>query len=75
MIRVVPCLIALYVGLAVPVMAQDAKAAGEKVYADQKCSVCHSIAGKGNAKGPLDDVGSRLSAGRHPRVAHRRQRR
>jgi mono/diheme cytochrome c family protein len=38
--------------------AQDA-AAGAKVYADQKCSVCHSIAGKGNAKGPLDDVGSK----------------
>ncbi len=35
---------------------------GMKVYADQKCSVCHSIAGKGNAKGKLDDVGSRLSA-------------
>jgi mono/diheme cytochrome c family protein len=35
---------------------------GLKVYADQKCSVCHSIAGKGNAKGPLDDVGSRLTA-------------
>lgn len=35
---------------------------GMKVYADQKCSVCHSIAGKGNAKGVLDDVGSRLSA-------------
>ena len=42
--------------------AQDA-AAGAKVYADQKCSVCHSIAGKGNAKGALDDVGSKLSAG------------
>ena len=41
--------------------AQDA-AAGAKVYADQKCSVCHSIAGKGNAKGALDDVGSKLSA-------------
>ena len=41
--------------------AQDA-AKGAKVYADQKCSVCHSIAGKGNAKGPLDDVGSKLSA-------------
>ena len=41
--------------------AQDA-AAGAKVYADQKCSVCHSIGGKGNAKGPLDDVGSKLSA-------------
>jgi mono/diheme cytochrome c family protein len=35
---------------------------GMKVYADQKCSVCHAIAGKGNAKGPLDDVGSRLTA-------------
>jgi mono/diheme cytochrome c family protein len=35
---------------------------GMKVYADQKCSICHSIAGKGNPKGPLDDVGSRLSA-------------
>jgi mono/diheme cytochrome c family protein len=35
---------------------------GMKVYVDQKCSVCHSIAGKGNAKGPLDDVGSRLTA-------------
>jgi mono/diheme cytochrome c family protein len=42
--------------------AQDAKAKGEKVFADQKCSLCHSIAGKGNAKGPLDDVGSKLSA-------------
>jgi mono/diheme cytochrome c family protein len=41
--------------------AQDA-AAGAKVFADQKCSLCHSIAGKGNAKGPLDDVGSTLSA-------------
>jgi mono/diheme cytochrome c family protein len=35
---------------------------GMKVYADQKCSACHSIAGKGNAKGVLDDVGSRLTA-------------
>ena len=35
---------------------------GMKVFADSKCSLCHSIAGKGNAKGPIDDVGSRLSA-------------
>jgi mono/diheme cytochrome c family protein len=34
---------------------------GMKVYTDQKCAVCHSIAGKGNAKGALDDVGSRLT--------------
>src|SRR5947207_10995639 len=41
---------------------QDAKVKGEKVYTDQKCSLCHSIGGHGNAKGPLDDVGSKLSA-------------
>jgi mono/diheme cytochrome c family protein len=47
--------------LARPAAAQDLKAKGEKVYADQKCSLCHSIAGKGNAKGALDGVGSKLS--------------
>ena len=41
--------------------AQDT-AAGAKVYADQKCAVCHSIAGKGNAKGSLDGVGGKLTA-------------
>lgn len=34
---------------------------GMKVFADQKCSACHSIAGKGNQKGALDDIGSRLT--------------
>ncbi len=42
--------------------AQDLKTKGEKVYTDQKCSLCHSIAGHGNAKGPLDNVGTKLSA-------------
>jgi mono/diheme cytochrome c family protein len=41
--------------------AQDT-AKGAKVFADQKCSLCHSIAGKGNAKGALDEVGSKLTA-------------
>lgn len=56
----VPVAIVLIAGVA---SAQDAKQIerGIKVYADQKCSVCHSIAGKGNTKGPLDDVGSRLT--------------
>jgi mono/diheme cytochrome c family protein len=45
----------------VSVAAQDTSR-GEKVYADQKCSVCHSIAGKGNAKGSLDGVGTKLTA-------------
>ena len=35
---------------------------GMKLYVEQKCSICHAIGGKGNVKGPLDDVGSRLSA-------------
>jgi mono/diheme cytochrome c family protein len=40
----------------------DKIALGMKVYEREKCSLCHSIADKGNKKGPLDDVGSRLSA-------------
>ncbi|OLD64467.1 MAG: hypothetical protein AUI47_05830 [Acidobacteria bacterium 13_1_40CM_2_68_5] len=35
---------------------------GQKVYADKHCSMCHSIAGKGNPKTPLDGVGSKMSA-------------
>lgn len=34
---------------------------GQKVYVAQKCSTCHSIDGKGNKKGPLDDAGSKLT--------------
>jgi mono/diheme cytochrome c family protein len=56
------CLLAFALGVAAPVMAQDVKAGGEKVFTEQKCSLCHSIAGKGNAKGVLDEVGSKLKA-------------
>jgi mono/diheme cytochrome c family protein len=53
----------LCLGIAVPAAAQDAKVAkGEKVYADQKCALCHSIGDKGNNKGPLDGVGTKLKA-------------
>jgi mono/diheme cytochrome c family protein len=43
--------------------AQDKAAVehGIKVYAAQKCNVCHSIEGKGKKTGPLDGVGSKLS--------------
>jgi mono/diheme cytochrome c family protein len=42
--------------------AQDTKIEkGMKVYADQKCAMCHSVAGKGNAKGSLDGVGTKLT--------------
>jgi mono/diheme cytochrome c family protein len=50
-------------GAATIAAAQDAKVAkGQQLFADQKCTLCHSIAGKGNAKGPLDSVGSKLTA-------------
>ena len=62
MVRSILCGMVLLLGVAAVASAQDAKAKAEKVYTDQKCSLCHSIGGKGNAKGPLDDVGSKLSA-------------
>ncbi len=40
--------------------AQDKVAKGIEVYAAQKCALCHSIAGKGNAKGSLDGVAVKL---------------
>src|SRR5262245_37948872 len=45
-----------------PAAAEDVKVKkGMQVFATQKCSQCHSIAGKGNAKGKMDDVGSKLT--------------
>jgi mono/diheme cytochrome c family protein len=35
---------------------------GEKVFAAQKCGICHAVAGKGNKAGSLDDVGTKLTA-------------
>ena len=34
---------------------------GKQVFTDSKCGVCHSIGSEGNKKGPLDDVGAKLS--------------
>lgn len=48
---------------AAPAFAQDAAQIekGKAVYEAQKCALCHAIAGRGNAKGPLDKVGAKLS--------------
>jgi mono/diheme cytochrome c family protein len=35
---------------------------GRAVYAEQKCATCHSIAGQGNPRNPLDGVASRWDA-------------
>lgn len=59
---------ALVLGLIAPALAAFAQhdaalaAKGEKVYVAQKCATCHSIGGKGNQKGTLDGVGTKLSA-------------
>ena len=51
----------LCVGLAATAAAQDAKVArGEKLFVDQKCTLCHSVGDKGNKKGPLDGVATKL---------------
>jgi mono/diheme cytochrome c family protein len=42
--------------------AQDAAARGEAVFAAQKCSLCHSVAGKGNPKGPMEEAVGKLTA-------------
>jgi mono/diheme cytochrome c family protein len=42
--------------------AQAPAAAGAAVFTAQKCSLCHAIAGKGNAKGALDGIGTKLTA-------------
>jgi len=63
MIRAAVIGLAFTVAIAAASAAQDAKVAkGEKVFADQKCSLCHSIGDKGNKKGPLNGVGVKLSA-------------
>ena len=52
---------ALSLGLAATASAQNKVAQGETLYTAQKCSLCHSIADKGNKKGPLEGVGKKLS--------------
>ena len=43
--------------------AQDALVQkGQQVFAAQKCTMCHAVAGKGNSKGPLDGVGAKWKA-------------
>jgi len=41
--------------------AQDV-AKGQQLYAAQKCTMCHQVAGKGNKLSVLDGVGAKLTA-------------
>ena len=63
MIRAIVFGVIFGLGVAGTAAAQDAKVKkGMQVFTDQKCSLCHSIGETGNKKGPLDEIGSTLSA-------------
>ncbi len=51
------------VNLQVPgVISPEHIEAGRQVYKQQACARCHSIAGKGNSRNPLDGVGIKRTA-------------
>ena len=56
------CFVGLMIASPVAAQTQGQVDRGMKLFGEQKCSMCHSIAGKGNAKGVLDQVGGKLSA-------------
>jgi len=61
--RSIVCALVITGAVAATAAAQDAKVTrGAQVYAEQKCSLCHSIGDRGNKKGPLDEVGSTRTA-------------
>jgi mono/diheme cytochrome c family protein len=61
--RSIAMTVTLCLGFAATAAAQDAKATkGEQLFAAQKCTLCHSVGDKGNKKGPLDGVASKLSS-------------
>jgi mono/diheme cytochrome c family protein len=64
LVAVVALGIAAGAGLSAQDAAPDPKKVeeGKKLYALHKCNNCHMIDGKGAKKGPLDGVGSKLSA-------------
>ena len=63
MVRMILTLVLL--GLVVPrsALAEDSLVQkGQQLYTAKNCSMCHSIAGKGNPKGSLDGVGTKWKA-------------
>jgi len=63
MIRIVLLALALAISLPATTFGQAALLErGQKVYAAERCALCHSIGTAGNRRGPLDNVGNKLSA-------------
>lgn len=42
--------------------AQTPAEKGQQLFTAQRCTMCHAVAGKGNAKGPLDGVAAKYKA-------------
>ena len=61
-ILVLSCVVVAITFLPSTVAAQGAAEKGAAVFAAQKCTMCHSMDGKGNPKGPLDAIGSKWKA-------------
>lgn len=61
---VIACVVLAWLAAAGGAFAQDKAQVerGAKVFADQKCQMCHAIGGKGNIKGALEGVGTKLKA-------------
>jgi mono/diheme cytochrome c family protein len=51
-----------FVVMSAAAAAAQSADAGKRVYDANKCSICHSVAGVGNKKGPLEDAAAKLSA-------------
>lgn len=62
MLRLSTCVVIISLAGAASAAAQTAVEKGEAVFAAQKCGLCHSVAGKGNPKGALEEPVSKLSA-------------
>ncbi len=62
MCRVSCVLIGALLLLPLTASGQGSAAEGRKAFETQKCSLCHSVEGKGNVKGPLDGVGKKHTA-------------
>jgi mono/diheme cytochrome c family protein len=62
-IRIMVGVVALVLGTCAMASAQGPGQVevGQKAFVEQKCAVCHSLAGQGNKNGPLDGVGSKLT--------------
>jgi len=64
--RIVGLMVFALMGSTMTARGAEAQAApangGGVVFAAQKCSMCHGLDGKGNQKGALDDVGTKLTA-------------